>query len=168
MRLSDRETWAIAHGMIFGALFLLAFSGAFAGLWSMRAELLTAEGVRIRTRRLAAGTWAMAAVAWMAVLSGTWMIYPWYIEAGGVRGKLLADTATSGWETLGMEWKQHIAWLAPILATAVAVIVGYYREELAERTSIRRALMVMLVVAFACAAIAGLLGALVTRVAPVR
>jgi hypothetical protein len=168
MHLTDRETWAILHGMVFGALFLLAFAGGFAGLWSLRPELLTEQGVEERIRRLAIGTWVMAGVAWMAVLSGTWMIYPWYMESGGVARQLLADPARSAWQTLGMEWKQHIAWFSPILATATAIIIGNQRQALATRPSLRRALMVMLTASFACAAIAGLFGALITRVAPVR
>lgn len=31
------------HGMVFGSIFLLAFSGGLAGLYSYRAEWITAE-----------------------------------------------------------------------------------------------------------------------------
>ena len=41
MELSNRETWATLHGMVFGALFLLAFAGGLAGLWSLRPEWVT-------------------------------------------------------------------------------------------------------------------------------
>lgn len=47
MAMSDRELWAVFHGMFFGAAFLLAFAGGLAGLWSFRAELVTPEGIRI-------------------------------------------------------------------------------------------------------------------------
>lgn len=36
---------------------------------------------------------------------------------------LLANPATKDWHNFAMEWKEHIAWLAPILATVVAFIV---------------------------------------------
>jgi hypothetical protein len=81
---------------------------------------------------------------------------------------LLADPARSSWETFGMEWKSHIAWFAPILATAVAICISHFREELAERDAMRHTLAWMLAAAFACAGIAGLLGALITRVVPIR
>ncbi len=36
MSLNVREFWAAAHGMILGAVFLLAFAGGLAGLYSLR------------------------------------------------------------------------------------------------------------------------------------
>lgn len=168
MELNNRETWAIVHGVVFGTLFLLGFSGLFFGLWGFRAAALTPEGIASRAGKLATGAWVMAAIAWFAVFSGTWMIFPWYMETGGVARELLADPALSSWQTFGMEWKSHIAWFAPTLATAVAICISHFREELAERDSMRRTLAWMLAAAFVCAGIAGLLGALITRVAPVR
>jgi hypothetical protein len=64
--------------MVFGAVFLLAFAGGLAGLYSLRPEWVTLAGLRERTRRLLAGTWLMAIVAWITVLSGTYLVYPWY------------------------------------------------------------------------------------------
>jgi hypothetical protein len=60
MHLSYREWWALIHGIIFGAFFLLAFSGGLAGLWSLRTEWVTTEGLRDRVRRLKIGTVTMA------------------------------------------------------------------------------------------------------------
>ena len=64
MHLSYREWWALIHGIIFGAFFLLAFSGGLAGLWSLRTEWVTTEGLRERVRRLKIGTVTMALAAW--------------------------------------------------------------------------------------------------------
>lgn len=168
MELSDREIWAIVHGVVFGSLFLLGFSGLFLALWGFQAAGLSPEGIASRAGKLVAGAWGMAAVAWLAVFSGTWMILPWYMESGGVAEELLGDPTRSSWHSFGMEWKSHIAWFAPILATAVAICISHFREELAERDSMRHALAWMLAAAFACAGIAGLLGALITRVVPIR
>lgn len=49
MRLTNRETWTLIHGMIIGSAFLLAFAGGLAGLWSLRGELVTAAGIRERS-----------------------------------------------------------------------------------------------------------------------
>ena len=78
MSLTFREFWAAAHGMILGALFLLAFGGGLAGLYSLRLELLTAEGIRERLPRIKWGTGIMAVVAWLTVITGTYIVYPWY------------------------------------------------------------------------------------------
>jgi hypothetical protein len=36
------------------------------------------------------------------------------------------DPSTADWHTFGMEWKEHVAWIAPILATVAAGLVVYY------------------------------------------
>lgn len=114
--------------------------------------------------------WVMALVAWATVISGTFIVYPWYRaqDPSSPRSTLLADPSTSVWHSLGMEWKEHVGWLAPIAATVVAYAVTYYGPELAKRAEERRALMVFFIVAFTAAAIAGMFGAFINKVAPVR
>jgi hypothetical protein len=80
MSFTYREWWGLIHGMGLGALFLLAFAGGLAGLYSLRPALLTRAGVAERMRRLKIGVIAMAVVAWLTVISGTWIVYPWYRE----------------------------------------------------------------------------------------
>jgi uncharacterized membrane protein len=67
-----------------------------------------------------------------------------------------------------MEWKEHIAWLAPILATAVAAIVTRHGRLLLQRPELRRIVLFLFSTAFLCAATAGLLGALINKAAPTR
>ncbi len=175
MTLSIREFWTASHGMILGALFLLAFAGGLAGLYSLRPEYLTKAGLRERLGRLKWGTAGMAVIAWLTVISGTLIVYPWYRakapEGADLtqfpRSMLKANEALSAWHTFGMEWKEHIAWFAPILATVVAFVVWKYGPALAENNQLRRALIVLFILAFAAAGIAGLFGALITKVAPV-
>jgi hypothetical protein len=181
MERTNREAWALIHGMVFGGLFLLAFAGGFAGLWSLRERLATAEGIRERTPRLLVGTIGMAVVAWVTVIVGTWVLYPWYRAAppAGVdqsnpavladypRYLLLASEKTAQLHSFAMEWKEHVAWFAPFLATAVAFTVAYYGVQLVRRGDVHRAAIVFFVLAFAAAGIAGLLGALIARAAPV-
>ena len=181
MELSERELYTVLHGLVLGTLFLLAFGGGMAGLWSLREKLITAEGVQERTPRLLIGTWVMAIVAWLTVVTGTFIAYPWYRAAPpeGVdradpaqladfpRYLLLAQDGTADWHRIGMEWKEHVAWLAPFLATAVAFAVLYYGVQLIRRGDIRRAVLVFFVLAFAAAGVAGLFGAFITKAAPV-
>jgi hypothetical protein len=176
MSLTERELWTALHGMIFGAIFLLAFSGGLAGLYSLRPEWVTASGIAERMRRLKVGLWAMAVVVWATVYTGTFIVYPWYRATppeGATdlslypRSLLRSDPATAAWHTFGMEWKEHVAWIAPLAATAIAFTVTYYGPKLAEMPRLRRALMVMFFLAFVVAGIAGVLGALITKAAPV-
>jgi hypothetical protein len=176
VELTNRETWALVHGIVFGALFLLAFGGGMAGLWSLREKLVTPEGVAERTPRLLIGTIGMAIVAWLTVIVGTWVVYPWYraTPPEGTtdlteypRSLLLSAPNTADWHNFAMEWKEHVAWFAPFLATAVAFAVAYYGVQLIRRGEVRRAAMIFFVLAFAAAGIAGLFGALITKAAPV-
>jgi hypothetical protein len=168
MSLTDREFWTLVHGMGFGALFLLGFAGGVEGLWSLRPRLLSAEGVRARARRLKIGVVTMAVAAWGTVITGTWVVYPWYREdiPDSPRSLLLADPDLEEWHHFGMEWKEHVAWISPVLATVVAFIVVYYGASLIRHDRVRRTSLLLFVMAFLFAAIAGLFGALITKAAP--
>jgi len=169
MHFTYREWWTLIHGMVLGAVFLLAFAGGLAGLWSLKANLVTPEGVVERMRRLKVGVVAMAAAAWLTVITGTWIVYPWYREdvPESARSQLLADPDRMDWHKFGMEWKEHIAWISPMLATVVAFIVLYYGTNLIRHDRVRKTAITLFVLAFAFAAVAGALGAFITKVEPV-
>jgi hypothetical protein len=76
-------------------------------------------------------------------------------------------TDTKDWHEFAMEWKEHIAWISPILATTVAFIVVYYGTQLIRHDRVRRTAIGLYVAAFAFAAVAGAFGAFITKVAPV-
>jgi hypothetical protein len=177
MQISDREFWTVVHGMGMGAIFLLAFGGGLAGLYSLRPEWLTTSGLAERLARLKAGLWTMAVVAWGTVLTGTYIVYPWYRAAppqGATdlsafpRYLLLASKGTELWHEFGMEWKEHVGWIAPIAATVVAYVVSRYGAQLAVESKLRRALMWFYAAAFVTALAAGGFGAFINKVAPVR
>ena len=176
MTLTEREFWTVIHGMGLGTIFLLAFSGGLAGLWSLRPEWVTVAGIHERLHRLIAGTWIMAIMAWLTVITGTYTVYPWYRAKppSGAdltqfpRYYLLADPSLAECHKFGMEWKEHVAWLSPILATAVAYVVICYGSKLAHEEKIRQALIVLFTIAFVTAGVAGLFGALINKVAPIR
>lgn len=169
MDVSTREFWALIHGLLLGGGFLVAFAGGLAGLYSLKPGLVTDAGLTERMRRLVAGTTGMAAIAWVTVISGTWIVYPWYREdtPTSPRSILLESPNTDGWHEWAFEWKEHIAWLAPLLATAAAFIVLYYRADLIKNQTARKVAMGLFIAAFSVAAIAGILGALVTKQASV-
>ena len=188
MSLTERELWTVIHGMCLGALFLLSFSGGLAELWSMRGELVHAAGIDKCVRRLIVGTWVMAIVAWLTVISGTYVVYPWYRAAPPKQAAasqpmqsmekvdltqypkayLVANPKTAAWHSFGMEWKEHVAWLSPILATAVAFIATRYRQQLAYDNLLRWAAMTLFVLSFATAGVAGLFGAFINKAAPLH
>lgn len=170
MSISWREFWTVFHGMIAGAGYLLAFAGGLAGLAALAPGLSTEEGIARGLRRLRVGTWSMAILCWLTVVSGTYLVYPWYREKSPTSPKsvLLADPATAAWHTFAMEWKEHVAWISPILATAAAALVSVYGVGLTRRLEARRAVTALFVLAFATAAVGGVLGAFLNKIAAVR
>lgn len=174
MSLTNREFWTAIHGMILGATFLLAFAGGLAGLYSLKSEYLTVEGIKERLKRLKFGMVSMAVAAWGTVITGTYIVYPWYRapapEGADLslypRSFLKADPMVAGWHTFGMEWKEHVAWISPILATVVAFLVVKYAPELIKNEKFRKVVMTIFIIAFSTAAIAGLFGAFITKAAP--
>jgi len=176
MQFSLREFWTAIHGMAFGFGFILFFTAAFALILTLHPKLLTAEGLKRNVILLKISAAAIAVLSWLAVFVGTYAVYPWYRAAppagttdlsGFARSQLLANPALSGWHKFGMEWKEHLGWLVPIIATAALFIIWRYGERLAEEKGMRWTVFVILCVALVLAGVVGVLGALITKAAPV-
>ena len=149
-----------------GALLVHGLAGGVATLY--RQELSrTGELVR---KVSAVG---MAAVAWATAWTGTWLVYPGYrAPAAGPdldrfpKQALITTPETALWHEFGMEWKEHVAWLTPFLATAVAYAVLIHPRLIERDARVRRTVATLFVVAFVAALVAGGLGAAINKVAP--
>ena len=177
MEISWRGLVTVGHGMLFGGFFLLAIFGAVTVMWRSALEgeaaVLTRRGYILEQLYL----WKTAALGWAAVLTGTYVVYPWYraVPPAGTtdlslypKQVLLASAATAGWHNFGMEWKEHVAWLAPMAVTMVAYVWTRYRGEVREHRQIRWAVLGFGMVALLAAGIAGGFGAMINKYAPVQ
>ena len=81
---------------------------------------------------------------------------------------LKSNPATSGWHSIGMEWKEHIAWLVPISITMAAAVVIRYGRDLRSHPQLRDAVLAFTLVSFLAAAIAGFFGAMLVKHASVE
>jgi hypothetical protein len=81
---------------------------------------------------------------------------------------LMANPSTSGWHDIGMEWKEHIAWFAPICLTTVTYIFAQYGGGLRNSKGLRNAVAALTIVAFVATGVAGFFGAMLNKYAPVR
>lgn len=177
MQISFRALITAIHGMGFGALFLLAFSGALIELYRIcTPERSSMLGVR-EHRFLSFYLITMVVLAWCAVLSGAYLVYPWYRAvppagitdyAGYPQRLLLSSPATSGWHSVGMEWKEHVAWFAPIAITMVAYVFTKYGSHLSRHRQVRKTVLAFCAAAFIAAGIAGAFGAFLNKYAPVQ
>jgi hypothetical protein len=68
----------LIHGIGFGGLYLLACSGALVGLYQLTARSTSPESTHGHDRFRRIYLIAMVVLAWAAVLSGAYVIYPWY------------------------------------------------------------------------------------------
>ena len=182
MGFTNHEMVAILHGMVTGGILLLAFPAILAWLSCLRPEWITGKGLKKHLGLLKAGTWVISIFSWLTVIIGSYFPYAWYrlkpptgthLTAGLDLTKypaayLLAHPNLAAWEEVAMEWKEHAGWVVPILATTVAFLVMYYNTRLLEEPKIRRAIFVLLGIAFVVAALCGMLGALINKLAPVR
>ena len=177
MEISTRDLVTVLHGMGFGALFMLAFSGAMAELFhlsAMPAQVQTSGRARTLLTVYLIG---MVVLAWLAVFSGAYIVYPWYraVPPAGVtdlseypRRLLLSSGRTSEWHNIGMEWKENVAWLAPIAITMVVYVTLRYRHANAWSSQMRAGVLGFAVAAFIATGIAGAFGAFLNKYAPVR
>jgi hypothetical protein len=168
MKLTMEGWWTVLHGFVLGLVFLLAFAGGLMNLGTLRHEWTPPEFARV-LRRLKIRVWTVAVSAWLMVITGTYLSYPPYRapSPASPKSKLLAVHDLAALHTFAMEWKEHIAWAAPILATALGFIVTYYGANLAARNDLRRAAMVLLVLSFVASVIGGVLGFLIYKAVPV-
>ncbi|MGA7241872.1 MAG: hypothetical protein WBX19_01765 [Terracidiphilus sp.] len=177
MEMTTRGLWTLVHGMGFGALYLLACSFAIAELY-LRYKPYSPHSISEEDERFL-GRWLvmMAVIAWITVLTGAYLIYPWYravpptgttILAAFPQALLKSNPNTIGWHAIGMEWKEHIAWFTPISITMAAAVFLHYRRCLRNYPPLRAAVLVFVFVSFASAGVAGFFGAELNKHAPVE
>jgi hypothetical protein len=173
---TTHSLWTMAHGMGFGALYLLACSGALVELYRITFPS-QAEPTAAQERFLRLYLCAMVTLAWAATLTGTYVVYPWYrvVPPSGTTALsmypqrlLLASPLTSGWHSLGMEWKEHVAWFTPISITMVAALFLRYGRNLRQFPLLRRTAIIFTLASFIGAGVAGFFGAMINKYAPIQ
>jgi hypothetical protein len=176
MQLTIRELLTATHGMFFGGFFLMAIFGLVVELirssHTTQPESLTPRGRTLEAWFLI----LMSAFGWLAVFTGTYIVYPWYRAKPPAnipdltiypRSLLLAHPNTAAWHNLGMEWKEHIAFFAPIAITMLAFVLLRHRAALRESAQLRRSIFAFALLALLSCGIAAGFGAMINKAAPV-
>jgi len=177
MEITTRGLWTMVHGMGFGALYLMACSGAIVELYRRYCTHNTAQPTGRDEIFLRIYLAVMAALAWLAVITGSYLIYPWYRAkppAGAIdrsaypRSLLLSSPTTSAWHNVGMEWKEYIAWVAPIAISMAGVVVLQYGRRLKDHPQLRNTVLCFVWASLLAAGVAGFFGAMLNKNAPVQ
>jgi|ERR1700678_1811448 len=177
MEITVRGLWTLIHGMGFGALYLLACSGALVELYRFTSSSVPSEPTSAQEFFLRAYLITMVVLAWVAVLTGAYIIYPWYratpppgiIDLSTFPQRLLMSNPNSiGWHSFGMEWKEHVAWFAPISITMVTSVFIRYGRDLKNHRQLRGAVLCFALASFVAAGVACFFGAMTNKYAPVE
>ena len=172
MLFTDRSIWTMIHGIVLSGAALMALAAAVFSMRTMR-TVATPEQSRIRAQLLV----FIAATLWLTVLVGTYIVFPLYRAPppeGATdlnqfpRSFLLANPATAWLHAFAMEIKEHVPWIASMLATAVAFVGVRYRSLLLNDAPLRNMAMTLLVICFVLISVVGLLGIFINKVAPLQ
>jgi hypothetical protein len=164
--LTTRQLFFMVHSGL-GIAMVHAFGGGIG-------TLITGGDSPMKDRIRKLSTAALALVAWLASIVGTWGGYAGYrakMPPGGniamyPREYLMHSPGLAFWETFAMEWKVHVGWTTPFLATAVAFVALRYRRRLVADPLVRKVMTMLLLIAFAGALVAAVMGAMVNVTAP--
>ncbi|HEY8537137.1 MAG TPA: hypothetical protein VIL25_11825 [Vicinamibacterales bacterium] len=176
MLFSERSIWTMIHGVGLGGAAMLGLAAALFHLYAARAPSGAGEPGP-GARALAAVSMLTAAMLWLTVITGTYVIFPPYrlTPPAGVtdlgqfpRAMLLANPDTAWLHRFAMEIKEHMPWIASMLATAAAVVIARHPSRVFRDRSLRDLALGLLAVSFVLTAFVSLMGVFVNKVAPLQ
>lgn len=174
MLFSDRSLWTMLHGLVLGGGALLLLVTALLSLRMMAWP----EGAAVPERQSRGFAWLAAAIAallWMTVIGGAYIVFPMYRAtppegiaslAAYPRALLMSSPDTRWLHAFGMEIKEHVPWIAAMIATAAAFVARRHRTTLLADRALRRITGALLAIVFVLVSGAALLGVFVNKVAP--
>jgi hypothetical protein len=153
--------------------------GLSAALFSLRAMRTAgpSDVVQNQSRYLAWLTVFVAVVLWLTVLVGTYGTFPPYraTPPAGLsdlsqypRSLIQSNPATVWLHAFAMEIKEHVPWIAAMLATAVAFVGVRYRSRLLADSQLRGMATTVLAICFVLVSFVAILGVFINKVAPLE
>lgn len=174
---TERSIWTMIHGIALGGGALMAL---FAGLFSLRAMRVETASIAVsqnQTRYLLGLIVFTAVLLWLTVLVGTYVSFPPYratppaglTELARYPRSLIQSKPGTAWlHSFAMETKEHLPWVAAMLATAAAFIAVRYRSQLLRDARLNRMATTLLAICFALVSFVALLGVFINKVAPLE
>lgn len=177
MLFTARSIWTMIHGIVLGGGALMALSAALFSLRAMRTADASDVAAQNQSRYLAWLTVFIAVVLWLTVLVGTYINFPPYraTPPAGVldlsqypRSLIQSNPGTVWLHAFAMEIKEHVPWIAAMLATAVAFVSVRYRSKLLSDPQLRSMTTALLAICFLLVSAVALLGVFINKVAPLE
>jgi hypothetical protein len=172
-----RSLWTMIHGIGLAGGALMGLAAALFSLRAMRTGGASDVAAQDQSRYLA---WLLVFVAvalWLTVLIGTYINFPPYraTPPEGLtdlsqypRSLIQSNPGTVWLHAFAMEIKEHVPWIAAMLATAVAFVAVRYRSTLLSDARLRGMATTILAICFALVSVVGLLGVFINKVAPLE
>ncbi len=173
---SERSIWTMLHGIGLGGGALLALAVTLSAIYLVyprHPDEIAAD----RSGAVAGLSGLSALLLWLTTLVGTYVVFPDYRVpppagasdlAAHPRALLLGNPSTAWLHTFAMETKEHLPFIACILATAVAFVAWRCRRRLATDPRLRRGTAAMLAITFLIVGYVSLLGVFVNKAAPLE
>jgi hypothetical protein len=177
MLFSERSLWTMVHGIGLGGGALLALSAALFALYLMSPRAGAAAATANASGPIAMLTVFTAVMLWLTTLVGTYVVFPPYRAtppegttdlSAYPRSLVLAEPSTVWLHAFAMETKEHLPFIAAMLATSVAFIAWRYRGRMLEDGGLRRISAALLMICFGIVSYVSLLGVFVNKVAPLE
>jgi hypothetical protein len=165
------------HGLVFGGGALLGLAAALFSMRAMHPGNGAGASAQAEGRSLTRLTVFVAVVLWLTVIAGTYVIFPPYratppdgmVDLSAYPRSLLQSNPQTVWlHAFAMEIKEHVPWIAAMLATAVAFVSVRYRGGLLTDPRLRRIATTLLSICFVLVAGAAVLGVFINKVAPLE
>ena len=172
---SSRSIWTMVHGIVLGGGALMALFAALFSLRAMRGETTGNPISPDQSRYLVWLTVGAAIVLWLAVIVGTYVTFPPYratppeglTDLSHYPRSLIQSNAETRWlHSFAMETKEHMPWMAAIMATAVAYIAARYRSRLLTDRQLNTMMTTLVGICFVLVSLVSLLGVFINKVAP--
>ncbi len=177
MLFSERSIWTMVHGIVFGGGALLALGAALFALYLVRPRGGASSTDPTVSGPVAALTASIAALLWLTTLVGTYVVFPPYRAtppdgttdlSAYPRSLVLADPSTAWGHAFAMETKEHLPFIAAMLATAIAFVAWRHGRQLLADGGVRRIGVTLLVTCFGIVSYVSLLGVFVNKLAPLE
>jgi hypothetical protein len=177
MLFTERSLWTMLHGIVLGGGALLGLSAALFTLHLLRPAHGQVVLTVVHARAVGLLMAGIAAATWLTTIVGTYVVFPPYRAAppeGAAtlapypRSLILSDPETAWLHSFAMETKEHLPWIAAMLATAAAVVAWRHRATLLQDEDLRRIVVSIVAICFVIVAYVSLLGVFVNKVAPLE
>jgi hypothetical protein len=177
MLFTNRSIWTMVHGIALGGGALMGLSAALFFVRAMRTAEASEVAGQHQSRYLAWLTVFVAVVLWLTVLVGTYVNFPPYraTPPAGLpdlsqypRSLIQSNPGTVWLHAFAMEIKEHVPWIAAMLATAVAFVGVRYRSKLLRDAQLRSMTTALLATCFLLVSFVALLGVFINKVAPLE